>query len=380
MTQHMDEHLDALGQQLDQHKTCIDSLNEKSTLAEELAHKVTAMEKKMDAYRLDHQRPTTDTRAPSWGEHKGFRSYVRQGDETWITKNMNASSPESGGVLVPQEVSEHVFSKLSETSFFRKIAKVTKISSEALDTLVAHNDLDVGWAKETDNREATTTPTFKKIHVPAHELYARIHATQRLIDDASIDIESWITQQVSQHIAQQETKAFIHGDGNGKPKGFLADAGAADGVQVIKTGKKGGFSDTNAIHTLFDIKSSLKSAYLSEAVWIMSRAAEAAVRKMKDPQNMQHLWQPAMKEGGQSSLLGYPVYITDHMPDLANDKASLSVAFGNFKEAYHIVDRQDMYILRDPYSHKPFVEFYVTKRVGGDVINPEAISVLNFDN
>lgn len=324
------------------------------------------------------QRPITDTKMQESSlENKSFGAYIRKGETAPLNTKEMSSTDSEGGYLIPQELSTNIAERLKERSFFRKLAKVTQISTDALETLSAENDLDVGWTQEKDSRDPTDTPACNKIRIIAHELYARPRATQRLIDDASINIEDWISNQITAQMAEKETAAFIKGDGQGKPHGFLHAAAAENsGVECVKSKKDGAFDDAKPEHTLLDMIHALKTPYLNGAAWIMSRSAEAQVRKLKEPNHMHYIWEPATRSGDTASLLGYPVYVTDHMPALA--AGSQSIVFGNFKEAYHIVDRGDVHMLRDPYSAKPFVEFYTTKRVGGDLINSDALVTLKF--
>ena len=199
-----------------------------------------------------------------------------------------------------------------------------------------------------------------RIKIDLHELYAKPKITQKILDDAAINVEDWIVDKVSQKMKRIEDQAFILGDGEGKPRGFLTyETGATPRfgrLQHIKTGEDGGFGEEGAA-PLFAMVDSLKTEYLSQAVWIMSRSALSAIRQIKDPATGHYLWQPSLSEHGPSTLMGYPVHVTDAMPSLKKGTASASVAFGHFGEGYQIVERPDISVLRDPYSSKPFVEF-----------------------
>lgn len=343
---------------------------------ENINRKAQETELKMNNLFLAESRPGTASI-----EHKmadqGFSSFLRKGDMAAMeAKDMSSGSGEDGGFLVPEQLSKNIHEKLAEHSFMRKIARVANVSSDSFESLVATKNADVGW---TDGKtaDATGSPQFKKIKIQNHSLYARLSVTQKLIDDASVNIEEWVTHHVIDQMAAKENEAFLSGDGEGKPKGLLTNI-REDAIQSIKTGANGTFSQDSAEKTLFDLVGHLKTPYLQNACWIMSRSAEAAVRKLKDPNQMHYLWQPALGADKRPSLLGYPVYVTDFMPALKENESSNSILFGNFREAYQITDRQDIQILRDQYSNKPFVEFYTTKRVGGDVINPEAAVALTF--
>lgn len=200
-----------------------------------------------------------------------------------------------------------------------------------------------------------------------------------MLDDASIDLETWLVNKIADRIADVENQAFVSGNGNHKPKGFMDYPTVAVGqgqwgrLEEIKTGHDGVLDDTDILIKTFH---TLKPQYLKDAVWLMSRSAIASVRLLKDQQG-QYLWQPGLMAGTTSTLLGHPVIICDDMPPLVQGTASKSIAFGNWQEGYQIVDRANITLLRDPYSAKPYVEFYVTKRVGGDVINFDAIKLIN---
>jgi HK97 family phage major capsid protein len=237
----------------------------------------------------------------------------------------------------------------------------------------------VGWANEKADFEETSTPEFNKIHIPTHIMYAKPRASQNLLDDAHIDLESWLIQKVSEKMAAQENAAFTKGDGLGKPKGFLSEncvplgQGNYEKIECILTG---GDCDLNSGDTLIEVINSLPTKYLNGAVWMMSRSALSRIRMMKNASTGHYLWQPGLTENAPQTLLGYPIVINDDMPTLTSGMPCNFAAFGNFYEAYQIVDRQEINVLRDPYSAKPFVEFYATKRVGGSLIDARALKVV----
>ncbi|MBX9976731.1 MAG: phage major capsid protein [Alphaproteobacteria bacterium] len=234
----------------------------------------------------------------------------------------------------------------------------------------------MGWVAETGAREETAAPELAKLTIGTHEMFARPRASQKLLDDVSVDLEHWLVQKIAWQMGLMETGAFVSGDGKGKPRGFLSYPIAVMGkpewgkVETLQSGSEGGLEDSDV---LVDVFHSLKPEYLSGACWVMARSTLSQIRKLKDKDG-QYLWMPHMSEGVASTLLGYPVIICDSMPGLIKD--GLSVAFGNFNHAYQIVERQDIQLLRDPYSAKPYVEFYATKRVGGDVVNFDALRLI----
>jgi HK97 family phage major capsid protein len=309
-----------------------------------------------------------------------FFSYIRKGMEGLEHKSLTSLNDASGGYLIPPTMLDKIHSNMAITSPMRSIARSTSISTDALELLQEKGDADVGWVAETAERPETQTPELRKIRIPVHQIYAKPRASQKLLDDSTIDIETWLSQKIAEKMTITENASFIHGDGNGKPRGFLT-------YEIVEVGKPE-WGKIEAIHhkfqnvltdgdVLMDAFHALKAQYLQKATWLMSRSAMAAVRKLKG-ENRQYLWQPSMIEGTPSTLLGCPVIVADDMPDFETKKGVSAIAFGNFHEAYQIVDRAGLHILRDPFSAKPYVEFYATKRVGGDVINFDALKIIHF--
>jgi HK97 family phage major capsid protein len=233
--------------------------------------------------------------------------------------------------------------------------------------------MDAAWGDETTVRSAeTTSATIGRNSIDTFEMYAQPQATQKLIDDSSIDIEQWIAEKVADKMARLEATAFISGDGTTKPKGILTyAAGTTFGqVQQLTTGASGAITADSLVQLYF----SLKDEYARRASFLMHRTTVQAVRLLKEATTNQYLWQPGLSAGTPDTLLGVPVALAADMPTPAAN--SLSVAVGDFKRAYLIVDRVGIRTLRDPFTAKPFVKFYTTKRVGGKVVNTDAIKLL----
>lgn len=206
-----------------------------------------------------------------------------------------------------------------------------------------------------------------------HELYAQPKATQKLIDDSAIDIEKWLTDKLSKQFSAMENHSFINGDGKGKPRGILdyvngKEFGKIEQIDALST------LDASAIIQLYF---SLKSEYAANASFLMHRSTLQAIRSLKSSETGQYLWNPSLALNNPDTILGVPVYETNDMPQFA--KGALAIALGDFKRAYKIVDRAGIKLLRDPFTDKPFVKFYTTKRVGGDVINTEALKLLKIE-
>ena len=313
-----------------------------------------------------------------------FADFVRYGADN--KKSLHEGDGEHGGFLIPAEIVTRIDDQLKLFSPFRTIAKAITISTNAIDILVDIGTPDAGWMGAQDHeRLETDTATLRKINIPVHEIYAKPLAHQQLLDDTNIDVENWIVKKIAEKMAHLEDAAFINGTGEDQPRGFLRCESSAAlerdfGVlQHFSTGAVGRFADnTTAISLLIDMTCSLKPKYVKNACWVLSRSALAEIRKLKD-RDGRHLWQPAISESTPATLLGFPVIVDDNMPQLIPDQASIPVAFGDFSAGYQIVDRQNLTMLRDPYSSKPFVEFYISKRVGGDVIDHDAIKLLKFD-
>jgi HK97 family phage major capsid protein len=238
-----------------------------------------------------------------------------------------------------------------------------------------------GWVGETDARTQTTSPVLDELSFPAMELYAMPAATATLLEDSAVNIDQWIAAEVEQAFAEQEGTAFVNGDGDNKPTGFLHATTVAEAswtwgkLGFVISGADGAFPTEDASDPLIDLVYSLKAGYRQNGHFVMNRKTQAAIRKLRDADD-NYIWTPPATAGGRAALMGFPVVEAEDMPDLAAD--SFSVAFGDFNRGYLIVDRAGVSVLRDPYTAKPYVLFYTTKRVGGGVQDFDAIKLLKF--
>jgi HK97 family phage major capsid protein len=333
----------------------------------------------MNALRRGVQAPAF-TASDMDGYKAAFDVFLRKGEEVMGVderKALSVGSDPDGGYVVNPDLSGRIVTKIFESSPMRAYASVQVISSDALEGLFDLNEASSGWVGETDSRAETNTPALGKWRIPAHELYAKPKATQKLLDDASINMEAWLAAKVSEKFARDESAAFVSGNGVNKPRGFLTypDGTTLPGtVEQFATGANGALAAApNGGDALINALYGLKAQYRANAVWFMNRATTAIVRKAKDSDGA-YIWQPGVQAGQPATLLGYPVASFEDMPAPAT--GSLSIAVGDMREAYQIVDRIGIRTLRDPYSAKPYVEFYTTKRVGGDLINAEAIKLI----
>jgi len=323
---------------------------------------------------------------PALKERKAaFDRYVRKGDAGGLDsieiKAMSEGSNPDGGYTVPLEIERTIDRVLAKASPIRAIASVRQIGSGVYRKPITTAGAASGWVGETDSVSQTGTPTLAAIDFPAMELYAMPAATQNLLDDSQVDIEQWLADEVQIVFAEQEGAAFVNGDGSNKPTGFLhyttvADASWSWGnLGYIASGAAGAFASTNPSDPLMDLAYAPKQGYRANGRWVMNRKTEAAVRKFKDTTG-NYVWQPGAAAGQPNTIFGYPVTEVEDMPDITAN--SLSIAFGDFTRGYLVVDRIGIRVLRDPYSAKPYVLFYTTKRVGGGVQNFEAIKVMKF--
>ena len=319
-------------------------------------------------------------------QHKAaFDAYVRIGDATGLrdleAKALSIGSDPDGGYLVTEELEARVNRGVRNVSPVRAIAQVRRVSGSVYKKPFAITGAGAGWIAETAARPETSTPTLAELAFPTMELYAMPAATSALLDDSAVDIDEWIADEVRDSFATQEGTAFVTGNGTARPKGFLdytkvANASWSWGnIGYITTGTAGAFPASNAGDKLIDLVYTVKSGYRGNGTFVFNRATQAVIRKMKDGDG-NYLWQPAAKAGDASTLMGFPAAESEDMPNIATD--SYSVAFGDFRRGYLIVDRAGIRILRDPYSSKPYVLFYTTKRVGGGVQDFDAIKLLRF--
>ncbi|MEA2974784.1 MAG: hypothetical protein QOF19_304 [Alphaproteobacteria bacterium] len=347
-------------------------------------------QQQLDAISLKGARPALEGRRAvqdaSAREHKSaFDDYVRSGEVAGLRalemKAMSVSSNPDGGYLVPVELETAIGERLKNISPIRTLASVRTISSSVYKKPFMTAGPATGWVGETDPRTQTAGATLDALSFPAMELYAMPAATQTLLEDASVNLDEWLASEIDQVFAEQEGTAFVTGDGVNKPKGFLAATTVANGswswgnIGYIATGVAGGFPASNPSDVLVDLIYALRAGYRQGAYFVMNRKTQSTVRKFKDTTG-NYLWQPPAQPGTSASLIGFPLADTEDMPDIAT--GALGIAFGDFRRGYLIVDRAGVRVLRDPYSAKPYVLFYTTKRVGGGVQDFDAIKLLKF--
>lgn len=340
---------------------------------------------KLDQKTAYSGRPALSMAAEETAPHlKAFDAYLRSGDEDGLRglelegKALNTAVAGDGGYLVDPETAGRIQSVLSSTASIRAIANVVNVEATSFDVLVDHGDVGHGWATEAGSVSESDTPTIDRITIPLNELSALPKASQRLLDDSAFDIEGWLAGRIADKFSRAEASAFVNGDGVDKPKGFLAHTAVDDGIWAwgnigyVPTGAGG---DIGSADKIIDLVYALGAEYRANATFVMNSKTAGTLRKLKDNDG-RFLWSDGLAAGEPARLLGYPVLIAEDMPDISD--GADAVAFGDFGVGYTIAERPDLRVLRDPFSAKPHVLFYATKRVGGDVSDFAAIKLLRF--
>jgi HK97 family phage major capsid protein len=326
-------------------------------------------------------------------EHKAaFETFIRKGNKDGLRdleqKAMNTISGEDGGFAVPEQLDREIHNLIRDESPMRQIARVVTVKTAIGEykKLVNKHGTASGWVGETESRPETGAPKLALIGFPEGEVYANPAVTQNFLDDSSFDVGEWLTEEISKEFSEQEGAAFVTGNGIKKPKGFLTAETSADGdttrpfgtLMYMATGVDGGFKALDAANsvspsdTLIDVTQSLKAGYRKNGVWLMNAGTLAVVRKWKDADG-NNIWVPGLQAGQPSMFVGYPVYECEDMPNVGS--GTYPIAFGDFKNGYIIVDRITR-IMRDPYTNKPYVHFYATKRVSGGLLDSNAIRLV----
>ena len=318
---------------------------------------------------------------------KAIGAYVRTGDDDGLrglsveAKAMTTAVSADGGFLINPEMAERIQGVLRSSVSMRSISNVVNVDSASFDVVIDRTEMGAGWATEIAAMSETATPVLERISIKLNELAAMPKASQRLLDDAAFDVEGWLAERIANKFARSEAAAFVAGDGIDKPKGFLAYNKIANASWVwgqlgyIATGNAGDFATTNASDSIVDLVYALGAEYRANGTFLMNSKTAGAVRKMKDADG-RFMWSDGLALGEPSRLMGYPVLVAEDMPDIA--ASAYAIAFGDFYAGYTVAERPDLRILRDPFSAKPNVLFYASKRVGGDVTDFNAIKLLKF--
>jgi HK97 family phage major capsid protein len=315
-------------------------------------------------------------------EHKqAFEGWVRKGVDSGLhdleRKALNVTTDADGGYAVPEDLDRSILDLVQNSSPMRKLCTVIQVGTSDYKKLVNKHGATSGWVDEDDARSATTTPSLAQVTPFMGELYAMPQATQTMLDDVFFNVESWLKSEIAEQFASAEGSAFISGDGSKKPKGIMSYTSVVtdDGsrtfgqLQHLVAASETAVTTNELIQLIYKLKAGLRTG----ASWMMNKGTIAILRQLKDSTG-QYMWAPGMVAGQPSTLFGYPVHENEDMAAAAAD--AVPVAFGNFKRGYYIVDRMGVRMLRDPYTAKPYVSFYSTKRVGGMLVDSDAIKLL----
>lgn len=332
-----------------------------------------------------------DPADPAKREHaEVFTKWFRKGDraiadadlgELEVKASLTTQSDPDGGYLVPEEMSDTIDRVTGTVSVMRELASTMTISTDTYKKLINMGGAGSGWVGETEARPETATPTLRELVFNMMEIYANPAATQNMLDDSRVDIASWLANEVAIEFAEQEGAAFISGDGVKRPRGLLSYTNVANSsyawgkLGYTPTGVAAALSNgsNNGADAMIDLYYSLKEQYRNGATWLTSDVTAGAMRKFKDGDGT-YLWGNPTAAGETPTFMGKPVRTDDNMPAVGAD--AFPTAFGNFQRGYLILDRFGIRVLRDPFTNKPYVHFYTTKRVTGGVQNFEAIKLL----
>lgn len=310
-----------------------------------------------------------------------FKSFLTKGTTPMEGKDLSVTN-DGQGVSVRSDWSQRIFKKIREFSPVRSVANIMRTTSDSLEVLIDREEPQSEWVGELDPRNDTSASFLTRQRINVHESYAYPSITLQMLEDSNFNVESWLQSKLISKFARQEAAAFINGDGNGKPRGILDydfvpestfSWGADPDQYEIGSLYTGADGDIVNPDVLFDLVDTLKANYLPGASFMMTRAMRNKIRKLKDNEN-RYLLEPSLTAGAPDRLLGYPVAIAEDMPTLAADV--VGVLFGNFGEAYTIVDRIELSVQRDAVTRPGWVKYFARRRTGGALTNPEAVKAL----
>lgn len=337
-----------------------------------LENRLYSLEQRYNSLLVDGKRPSST----SQGNSERVGDFIRKGNvhPSLIRKAdpLLARASEPNLAVVESSMSKKIHSLLRVLSPIRKLASVEEVSTSALEVLIQEEEFECSWVSESSDRPDTRPAELKKKRILLHQLYAQPKASQTLLEDACVDVEAWLIEQLGQSFAKRESESFIRGDGQNKPEGIL-QPGALNIANKLQVENR-----ENLVQSIVQLTNKIEEGYHHNASFLMSRSTLLEVQQLKDNQG-RFLWQPSLGDALPESLLGRPVYCSDYMPSFDSNAVPV-ILFGDFKSAYKIVDHSEMTVMRDPFSYKPFISFYAVKRVGGAVLDKNALAWLQFNN
>ncbi|WP_163371069.1 phage major capsid protein [Endozoicomonas acroporae] len=372
-----DKRLEAVEQEKGKLAEQVESLNGKLTALDELK---TGLEAELKE--LKRPGTTEGGKSKEAKEHKeAFNRFLRKGDDAGLAelerKALNIGTDADGGYAVPEELDRSLIELQRDAVIMRQESNVISVGSSDYKKLVNLHGAASGWVGEESKRPETNTPKLAQIVPFMGEIYGNPQATQTMLDDAFFNVEQWLNSELMIEFAEKEEAAFTAGDGTNKPKGFLTYAMTEEAdkirdfgkLQYIRSGNAGDITADAVLQLVY----TLRKVHRMGAKFMLNNSSLFKVRTLKNAEG-DYLWRPGLDAGQPSTLVGYGIAENEEMPDVAAD--ALPIAFGNFMRGYTIVDRIGTRVLRDPYTNKPFVGFYTTKRVGGMVSDSEAIKLM----
>jgi len=323
---------------IDEISTNVEKFLEKRSTAEK---KINNIEDRIDKMQNYLARPEIEIQNHS-EERDAFNNFIRKGIESnLITKDLS-SGENTGGVLIAPTLSKKIISAVEAKSPMRKLASVESISTKSLEIVSEDGSFASGWVGETGERNVTESSKLSKKTIETHEIYAQPKATQSILDDAEIDIDSWIIERIADQFIRLENEAFISGDGNNKPFGLLKN----ETIERLDVGAE------VTPHILLDMISKLDEGYLSNASFVMNRKTLSKIQSLTD-ESGRFIWQQSLSDPLEQTIFGVPIVISSHMPNIG--ASELAIAIGDFESGYKIVDRSGINLMRDPYTDKPFI-------------------------
>lgn len=367
-----------------------EDINDQLTRVNDALSAQDEIKNRLDQMELAGTRPGSTEQDTAQNEYHNeyVRTFMRRGDEraftSFVQNSLATDVDADGGFAVPEQIDQRIDRVVTEISPMMSIVDTQRVSTPDYRRLISLGGAASGWVGETGSRTETGTPTLHEVTFPVGEIYANPAITQNALDDMMFDAASWLGDEVGVEFGSKIGKALIDGTGINQPTGLLggptpvstADSGRAMGtLQFVATGVDGDFPASTPQDILLDLVYELKNAYRARGRWLMNRSLLKEIRQFKDT-NENYIWQPGLQQGQPSLIAGFPVTEAEDMPDKASN--SLSIAFGDFRRAYTAVLRTGTRSLRDPYTNKPYVHFYTTRRVGGNLTNTEAVKLLKF--
>ncbi|WP_244631300.1 phage major capsid protein [Aureimonas sp. ME7] len=310
-------------------------------------------------------------------EVRAFDTFVRRGRELLGADEVRALRTDSqvaGGYLAPDQFEATILKELVRISPIRAAARVTSVSSGAIILPKRTGRITAKWVGEVETRPATE-PTYGQIELPVHEMACYVDVSNRLLEDAAVNMEAELSADFAEEFGRLEGEAFVIGDGVKKPVGILNDT-SVTGIPISAAAANSKDLGDALISLIYDVA----VQYRNTGAFLMNGTTIAFIRKLKDAGG-NYMWMDSIREGEPATLLGRPVLESADMPALNAGPGTSPVVYGDIGAAYRILDRVGLTVLRDPYTQQVngLVRFHARRRVGGGVVRPDAVRKLNIN-